>query len=116
MDYQRIDVSQVGNVTVATIKDNKIVKNALIQQLGQELFHLVEAEGIKILIVSFSRVGFLSQGMLGKLITLDKKVKAQKGTLRLCSISPENSEVFAITRLDRYFDIKENEATALTSL
>ena len=49
----------------------------------------------------------------GKLITLDKKVKAHKGKLKLSNIRPEIYEVFAITKLNKLFDIKDDEADAL---
>ncbi len=48
---------------------------------------------------------YLSSAALGKLITMEKKVKAAKGKLRLCCIRPEIYEVFAITKLNRLFKI-----------
>ncbi len=53
--------------------------------------------------------------ILGKLITLDKKVKANSGKMKLCCIRPEIFEVFKITKLDRLFDIKKDEAEALAT-
>ena len=50
---------------------------------------------------------------LGKLITMDKKVKAAKGKLRLCCIRPEIYEVFEITRLNKIFDIRGTQEQAL---
>ncbi|MHC4406231.1 MAG: STAS domain-containing protein [Planctomycetota bacterium] len=112
---QRLDVSEVGDVTVVHFRDQRIIEDISIQEMGQELFHLVESEGRSKLVLNFSSVGFLSSAALGKLITLDKKVKAKGGKLKLCSIRPEIYEVFAITRLDRLFDIKNDEDDALGS-
>jgi anti-anti-sigma factor len=112
---RRIEISEVGDVTVVHFKDLKIIEDLGIQELGQELFHLVEAEDRTKLVLNFSSVDFLSSAALGKLITLDKKVKAKKGALRLCNIRSEIYEVFAITRLDRLFQIKDDEADALAS-
>jgi len=83
--------------------------------LGQELFGLVDSEGRDKLLLNFSQVEFLSSSALGKLITLDKKMKAKSGKLKLCNIRPEIYEVFAITRLNRLFDIKDEEADALAA-
>jgi anti-sigma B factor antagonist len=52
---------------------------------------------------------------LGKLITLDKKVKAHSGKLKFSNIRPEIYEVFAITKLNKLFDIKADEADALAA-
>ena len=51
----------------------------------------------------------------GKLITMHKKVKANSGMLKFCNIRPEIFEVFAITRLDRLFDIKKDEEEGLAA-
>jgi anti-sigma B factor antagonist len=112
---QRLNVSEVGDVTVVHFRDQRIIEDLGIQEMGQELFHLVEAEGRKKLVLNFSSVGFLSSAALGKLITLDKKVKTRGGVLKLCGIRPEIYEVFAITRLDRLFDIKRDESEALAA-
>lgn len=112
---RRLEVNEVGEVTVVHFRDQKIIEDLGIQELGQELFHLVEADNRKKLVLNFSSVDFLSSAALGKLITLDKKVKARDGVLKLCNIRPEIYEVFAITRLNRLFDIKDDEADALAA-
>ena len=75
-----------------------------------------EEEKREKLILNFAIVDFLSSAALGKLITLDKKVKAHSGKLKLCNIRPEIYEVFAITKLNKLFDIKTDEAEALAAL
>ena len=114
-NYRRVDVSQVGDVTVVRFRDHKIVEDISIQELGTEMFQLVEVENRDKLVLNFSAVDFLSSAALGKLITLDKKVKAHGGVLKLSNIRPEIYEVFTITRLNRLFDIKDDEADALAS-
>lgn len=112
---RRLQVSQVGDVTVVRFVDRKILDEANIQELGQELFRLVETDQSGKLLLNFSSVEFLSSAALGKLITLDKKVKAHKGKLKLSNIRPEIYEVFAITKLNKLFDIKDDEADAIAS-
>ena len=110
----RIDVADVGEVSVVQFKDRKILDESNIQEMGRELFELVEQKRTKILL-NFMNVEFLSSAALGKLITLDKKLKATKGQLKLSSIRPEIYEVFAITRLNKLFDIHDDEADALAT-
>jgi anti-sigma B factor antagonist len=113
--YRRLEVNEVGDVTVVRFRDHKIVEDINIQQLGQEMFQLVEVDNRDKLLLNFSAVDFLSSAALGKLITLDKKMKAHGGALKLSNIRPEIYEVFAITKLNRLFDIKDDEADALTA-
>jgi anti-sigma B factor antagonist len=112
---RRIDVTQKGEVTVVRFVDRKILDEANIQELGVEMFKLVEQEQRKNLLLNFFNVEFLSSAALGKLITLDKKVKANGGRLKLSNIRPEIYEVFAITKLNKLFDIKDDEADALAA-
>ena len=114
-DNGRLEVSEVGGVTVIRFVDRKILDEANIQELGKELFALVEEDNRKSLLLNFSNVEFLSSAALGKLITLDKKVKAHGGKLKLCNIRPEIYEVFAITKLNKLFDIQDTEEKAIAS-
>jgi anti-anti-sigma factor len=114
-DKRRLQVSEVGQVTVVRFADRKIVDEAYIQELAQELFALIEQENRRCLLLNFSDVEFLSSAALGQLIKLDKKVKAAGGKLKLSNIRPEIYEVFAITRLNQLFDIKDDQAAALAA-
>ncbi len=111
----RMSVNEVGTVSVVHFKDKKILDEGNIQELGQELFALVEDNGCKALLLNFSDVEFLSSAALGKLITLDRKVKENGGKLKFSNIRPEIYEVFVITKLHKLFDIKDDEADALAA-
>lgn len=113
--YRRIEVSEAGNVSVVRFIDRKILDESAIGELGEELFALVESEDRGAILLNFADVEFLSSAALGKLITLDKKVKAAGGKLKLCNIRPQIYEVFAITKLNNLFDIKENEEEAVAA-
>lgn len=113
--YRRIQISEVGEVTVVRFADRKILDEANIQELGDEMFALVEKENRRSLLLNFSNVEFLSSAALGKLIKLEQHVKKHAGRLKLSNIRPEIYEVFAITRLNQLFDIKTDEADALAA-
>lgn len=114
-DYRHIEVNEVGDVTVVRFRDRKLIEDIRIQELGQELFGLVNDEKRDKLLLNFSQVEFLSSSALGKLITLDKKMKTNGGAMKLSNIRPEIFEVFTITKLDRLFDIRDDEADALAA-
>ena len=114
--YKRIEVSESSNVTVVRFKDQKIIDPEAIQELGQELFDLVEKEERKKIVVNFANVEFLSSAALGKLITFEKLTKRVSADLILTNIAPEIFQVFTITNLDKLFQIKDSEADALAVL
>jgi len=115
VQHRRLETSEVGDVTVVRFVDRKILDEANIQEMGQELTQLIEEEKKTNLLLNFTNVEFLSSAALGKLITLDKKVKAHGGKLKFSNIKPEIYEVFAITKLNKLFDIKDDEADALAA-
>lgn len=115
MEYRRIEVCEVGDVTVVRFRDQMIINDVDIQAMGKELFRLVEVDEIRKLLLNFSSVDFLSAVAIGKLITLEKKVAARDGALKLSNIRPEIYEVFAITKLNRLFDIKRDQTDALAA-
>ncbi|MFN0054612.1 MAG: STAS domain-containing protein, partial [Planctomycetales bacterium] len=84
-----------------------------IQIIGNQLFSLVDEDHRKKIVLDFTNVEYLSSAALGKLITMDKKVKASGGKLRLCSIRADILEVFKITRLDKLFTIRDDREKAL---
>jgi len=112
-EHQRIQVTEIDNVTVVRFMDRKILDELIIQDLGQELFALVEEEHRKNLLLNFTHVEFLSSAALGKLISLHKKVERADGVLKLSNIKPEIYDVFKITRLNEKFDIKDEQEEAL---
>jgi anti-sigma B factor antagonist len=111
--YKHLDVKKVGVVTVANFRAQKILDDLVIQQVGEELYRLADSEpGIKLL-VNFKGVAFLSSSVLGKLISLNKKCKANQGKLKFCEMDPKIYELFTITGLNKLFSIHKDELTAL---
>lgn len=110
---RRIDIEEVGDVTVVRFLDKRILDETNIQLIGNQLFGLVDEDQRSKIVLDFTNVEYLSSAALGKLITLDKKVKAVKGKLRLCGIRPEIYEVFSITRLNKVFTIFDDQEKAL---
>ena len=113
--HQRIDVSKVGDVTVVRFNDRKILDEAKIIEFGTELFGLVDLDNRKSILLNFDGVEFLSSAALGKLITLDRKVKSHKGRLKMSNIRREIYDVFQVTKLNKVFDIHDGEAEAISA-
>jgi anti-sigma B factor antagonist len=110
---RHLRLESVGGVTVVTFVESKIVTEENIQEVGDQLYSLVEDEGHKNILLNFANVQYLSSAALGKLINLKKKVASVKGRLKLCCIHPDLLEVFRITRLDQVFEIYGDKQAAL---
>ncbi len=110
---KHLRLETIDGVTVVSFVDSKIVTDENIQEVGDQLYSLVEQEGHRQLLLNFGNVQYLSSAALGKLINLKKKVGTVKGKLKLCCIHPDLLEVFKITRLDQVFEIYDEEQAAL---
>jgi anti-sigma B factor antagonist len=110
---RRLEVEDIGDVTVVNFVDRKILDEQNIQVIGEQLFGLVDEIGRRKLLLNFGNVEYLSSAALGKLITLNKKLQAAGGKLILCNIAPQIFEVFEITKLDKFFKIHKEEQAAL---
>jgi anti-sigma B factor antagonist len=113
---RRLETNESAAITVVRFKDQKIIDPETIQELGQELFDLIEKDQRQKIILNFSRVEFLSSAALGKLITFQKKAQRTGAEVILTDIAPEIYPVFTITNLDKLFQIKDREADALAVL
>src|SRR3954447_13281486 len=110
---RRLEVEDIGEVTVVNFIDRKILDEQNIQKIGEDLFSLVDELGRRKILLNFGNVEYLSSAALGKLITLNNKVKKAGGKLVLCNIDPQIYEVFEITRLNKLFNIQKEEQAAL---
>ena len=108
----RFDIQTVDACTVARFLDSRILDEATIQVVGDQMYRLVDSGLLKI-ILDFSNVEHLSSAALGKLINMKKNVDAVGGELRMCSIRPELKKIFDVTKLSKLFDIKKDQAKAL---
>ena len=110
---QRLQVEDYGEVSVVNFVDKRILDEQNIQEIGKDLFSLVENLGRKKILLNFGNVELLSSAALGKLLTLHKKVKTAGGKLTLCNINEDLYEVFEITKFNKLLDIQKDEQTAL---
>jgi anti-sigma B factor antagonist len=67
----------------------------------------------KNILLNFGRVQYCSSSVLGKLVTLKRRIDAGKGKLKLCCIHSELMVPFKLTGLDRFFEIYVDEQPAL---
>lgn len=66
-------------------------------------------------VFDLSDVELISSALTARLIAVNKRVRAAKGKLVLCSLCPFVLETFRGSRLDRVFNIADDEESALAS-
>ena len=91
---RRLDVAKVKGVTVVSFRDERIVEEVVIQEVGDQLLSLVEDGGHRYLLLNFGTVHALSSAALARLFSLRLKVKSIKGKLKFCCVHPELMDDF----------------------
>ena len=114
-DSARLLIHSIHGVTIATFQDISILDTVQVEQIGEDLYELVDTRDCKKLVLDFSTVRFLSSSALGVLITLQKKAKAIKGQIVLCGLRNDLRKVFQITRLEKMFTFCRTEEEALAT-
>lgn len=111
----KIEVSQEGQVTIVDILDEDVLEEHVIAEIADALFAVAEEKAPVNMVLSFARVKHLSSSALGMLIRLHKRVQEGGGELKLCDIKPVLYEIFAITKLNKLFEIYDTEGAAVSS-
>lgn len=111
----RLRVQTESDVTRVEFIDRNILDEGNIQQIGDEILQIIEQSDRPKLLISFANVEHLSSAALGTLITINTKIRAKDGQLRLTDIDPQIYEVFVITKLNKLFQIHETADEAMAS-
>ena len=110
---KHVQVERLGDALVVHFLDSKITGELAISGLGNELYTIVGRPDCQKLVLDFSNVEFLSSAMLGKLVSIKRKMNEKDGILRLCGVCPTIRLVFKFTHLDTIFDIRESQSDAV---
>lgn len=109
-------VAEQGDVAVVTFSMTHISDEDNIEDLGHELFGLVEQFECRKVLLNMHGVEYVTSSVIGKLITLHRKLHRSEGQLVISDLSPGVSEVLQAARLMSYFKVVPSQAEALTLL
>jgi anti-sigma B factor antagonist len=111
----RLVIEDNGDITRVNFVDRNILEEAAIAQIGDEISQVIDGAAPPKVLISFENVEHLSSAALGTLITINNKIRAKGGQLRLSNIDKNIYEVFVITKLNKLFQIHDDVASALAS-
>ncbi len=111
-----LHITKQNDVAVVRFATSRILDQSNVQQLGDELDALVEKYNLDKIVLNFENVSYMSSAVMGKLVSLLKRVQNAGGELKLCNIEDSIYEIFEIMRFDRMFDILDTEDEAVIAL
>lgn len=115
-DPTYISLYEQGDIVVAAFAIDQVTEDDNVELLGRELFTLTDQLDVKKVILSLHNVKRVTSSVLGKLITLHRKLHRHSGRLILCNIQGEVAAVVHTSRLWNYFQITDDLEGALKTL
>lgn len=109
-----LTIQTVKKWTVVEFRTASLMDPLELQAIGDTLYHLVDAQDKRTIILDFTKVEFLSSQAIGILLTMNKKLAALGGSkLVLCGVGARLTELLRITRLDKILTIKPTQKEAV---
>lgn len=107
-------VQPTDKYTVIEFRTPSLMDPVELENIGQGLYRLIDAEDKRKLILDFEKVEYLSSQAIGIILTMNKKLGALKNSkLVLCGVGPRLMELLKITRLDRLLTVKPSQKEAV---
>ena len=106
-------VREVGGVTIVDLS-GKITMGDGSPTLREEVHKLLD-EGKKKIVLNLADVNYIDSSGLGELVSAYTAVKNAGGELKLLNLTSKVRDLLVITKLVTVFDVKDDEASAVSS-
>jgi len=107
-----INVRKTGNVVVVTPVGDVNAHSA--PELDAKLDELI-GQGEQNYVLDLGDVPFMDSSGLGIMVKIFKRIRIGDGDVKLASPTPAIMNILRLTRLERVFDIYEEQEAAVTS-
>ncbi len=104
---------QVDGVTVLDVLSGTVAINADIHRVSEQLLRDAPSPHV---VLNLARLRFISSAFVAGMIALQKRVRSAGGRLILCGMHRVVRETLHGARLDGYFEICEDDKSALKAL
>lgn len=117
MEKSRIKVVHKTGATLVELQDKNLLEldEKTVNEITQSAYAAVKGTSPVHMVLSFAEVKYLGSNAMGALIRISKRIAERGGELKLCSVGPAVHGMLALVKLDRIFEIYEDEETALRS-
>lgn len=107
-------VQNIEKATVVEFRTPSLMDALILEEIGNELYRLVDAEDRRKLVLDFEKVEYMSSQAIGIILNLQKKLSGLKNSkMVLCGVGAKLAELLRITRLDKILTIKPTQREAV---
>lgn len=109
-----ISVSRDDDVSIVKFTLSLFTDEENVEQLGRELFVLIDKIGCRKIVLNMAGVRYVTSSVLGKLISMHRKLHRGEGQLVICGVGEELDEIMSKSRLDQYFHLADDVPAAVS--
>lgn len=111
-----LTLEEQQGAVVAAVNVPRLTDEDNIDQLGQEMFALAEQFNFRSVVLNIESVEYLTSAVLGKMISLHRKLHRYEGKLVICGVCTAVAEILKSSRLEEYFNIASDVDAAIQML
>lgn len=113
-NYKYFSVQESDDITVTQLTDSDLFDSALVSELQDVLFELIELEKPTKVIIDFSEVRHCSSAVISHLLHIKQRIVGAGGELKLCGQSELVRDVFRVLSLDKkVFEVHDSRTAAI---
>jgi anti-anti-sigma factor len=110
----RLIVRTIERTALVRFEDAEILfGEEAVRAICDRIDRLATEGGYTKLVLNFRGVRYLSGAVLGRLAALQEKIGPARGPIQICGLDQLGRDVLRITKLERVFDVCDDEAGAL---
>lgn len=111
-----VKFDEIEKATIVTIDETKVFDEMIVNLINDKINCFLDSSEKPNFILDFSLVNYMSSSFLGKIISINKKLKAKNQRFILCGVNNDIMEIFQITKLDKFFTFTKNLEETYTIL
>lgn len=109
----KITTRQVAGVTILDLAGRITLGEGSVQI--RDAVRKVLGEGSKHIVLNLAEVGYIDSSGIGELVSAFTTARTHGGELKLLHLTKKVQDLLAITKLATVFDVKDDEAAAVSS-
>ena len=109
----KLNTRQVGDVTVIDVSGRITLGEG--SSALRDILRELTAKGDKKILLNLGDVSYIDSSGIGELVSAFTTVKNSGGELKLLNLTKKVHDLLQITKLYTVFDVKDDEATAISS-
>ena len=115
-DSQFFQTDAIDHCVVGRFHAGPLNEESNIEELGRSLFQLIDQHGYHRIAIDLSQTSFITSSVLGKLISLHRRLHRTSGQLVLFGLQDPVESVMRYSNLYEYFQVTDCLETAIARL